>query len=110
MSFGRNTLSGIGALLSVCILPARVEAARYVVEIRNMSFGAAPQHLKVGDIIQWRNLDMFRHTATARTGNFDFDLPPGAQAEAALKKAGTVNVFCRYHPTMTLRLTVEKDH
>jgi plastocyanin len=98
----------IGVLLLAGLLPLPAEAARYVVEMRNMKFGPAPAHLKAGDTIVWVNKDMFRHTATAWMGPFDLDLAPGAQGEAVLKKPGVWNVFCRYHPSMTLRLTVEK--
>ncbi len=98
----------LGALLLAVALPANAEAARTVVEIKNMAYGPAPAHLSVGDTIEWKNSDMFRHTATARTGAFDFDLPPGAHAEVTLKKAGILNIYCRYHPTMTMRLTIAK--
>ena len=68
----------------------------------------APNTLKVGDTILWRNVDMFRHTATAKPG-FDLDLAPGAQGEVTLKNPGTLTVICRYHPNMTMRLAVEKE-
>ena len=99
---------GIGALLLAGLLPHPAEAARYVIEIRNMAFGAAPEHLKVGDTIHWENKDIFRHTATARAGSFDLDLPPGKDGDMTLEKPGVLNVFCRYHPNMTLKLIVEK--
>lgn len=105
----RRRLFGIGALLLAGLLPLPAGAARYVVEIRNMKFGPAPAHLKVGDTILWVNKDMFRHTATAKAAPFDLDLAPGAQGEAVLKKPGVFDVVCRYHPNMTLRLTVGKE-
>ena len=98
----------MGALLLVWVFPHPAEAARYVIEIRNMSFGKPPPSLKVGDTIEWKNADMFRHAAAARLGKFDLDLAPGAQGEVTLQKPGVLNVFCRYHPNMTLRLVVEK--
>jgi len=104
-----RTRQVVGALLLVWANPHPAEAARYVIEINNMAFGPAPQHLKVGDIITWRNSDMFRHTATAQPG-FDLDLAPGAQGEVTLKNAGVLKVICRYHPNMTVRLAVEKEH
>jgi plastocyanin len=98
----------MGALLLVWATPHPAEAARYVVEIKNMAFGPVPRHLKVGDTILWRNIDMFRHTATAKPG-FDLDLASGEQGEVMLKNPGILNVICRYHPNMTVRLTVEKE-
>ncbi|HVY84986.1 MAG TPA: hypothetical protein VG943_07625 [Caulobacterales bacterium] len=73
----------------------------------NMKFGPAPQSARVGDAIEWRNDDMFRHTATV-AGLFDVDLKPGARAKVTLKKAGAFKVYCRYHPTMTLTLRIAK--
>lgn len=98
----------MGALLLVWALPRPAEAARYVVEIKNMSFGPPPPNLRVGDKVQWKNDDIFRHSATAKRGNFDLDLAPGAQGEVTLNKAGVLTVICRYHPNMTMRLVVEK--
>ena len=98
----------MGALLLVWATPHPAEAARYVLEIKNMAFGPVPQHLKLGDTILWQNKDMFRHTATAKP-DFDLDLAPGAEGEVTLKKSGVLNVICRYHPNMTVRLMVEKE-
>ena len=95
-------------LLLASALPAGAEAAHYVVEIKDMKFDAAPAHLKVGDTVQWKNSDIFQHTATARTKAFDVKLPPNASATVALKQAGAIVVYCRYHPTMTLVLNVAK--
>ena len=100
----------IGALFLVWATPHPAEAARYVIEIKDMAFGPVPRHLKVGDTIAWKNNDMFRHTATAKPGIFDLDLAPGAQGEVTLTKPGVLNVICRYHPNMTMRLAVEKEN
>jgi len=101
-----KTRLAVAMLLLALAVPADANAAHYVIEIKHMAFGPAPTHLKVGDTIEWKNLDIFRHSATARTGEFNVDLLPGAKAEVTLKKPGTINVFCRYHPTMKLRLDV----
>jgi plastocyanin len=60
----------------------------------------------VGDTLVWRNADILQHSATARNGAFDVDLPPGASGTVTLKSPGAIDVYCRYHPTMTIRLTV----
>jgi plastocyanin len=78
-----------------------------VVRIKDMTFGPAPATLKVGDTIRWQNDDILQHTATAKTGRFDLVLPPGKSATVTLQQAGKVTVFCRYHPGMTLQLTIE---
>ncbi|MBN9555195.1 MAG: amicyanin [Alphaproteobacteria bacterium] len=98
----------LGALFLAWSNPHPAEAARHVIEIRNMAFAAPPAGLKAGDTILWKNTDMFRHTATDRKGSFDLDLEPGAQGETRLRNSGPLEVFCRYHPNMVLHLMVGK--
>ena len=109
MTHKTRTRQVVGALLLVWATPHPAEAARYVIEIKDMAFSSAPQHLKVGATIVWRNNDMFRHTATAKPG-FDLNLAPGAEGQVTLKHPGILNVICRYHPNMTVQLSVEKEH
>jgi len=85
---------------------APVLADEYVVTIDQMEFGDVPAELKVGDVIIWRNNDMFRHTATDRDGSFDVDLPPKAEARLVLESAGSIEFYCRLHSGMVGTLTV----
>jgi plastocyanin len=80
----------------------------YTVTIRDMAFGPLPKTLKVGDAIEWVNADLFRHSATARDNSFDVELNPRGRARTALKKAGQISFYCRFHPGMTGRLSVAK--
>jgi plastocyanin len=89
------------------VLPAGANAAQYVITMSNMKFGPPPAHLHVGDTIVWKNGDIFRHTATVK-GAFDVDLPAGKSGTVTLKSAGVLDVTCRFHPTMKLRLAVAK--
>jgi plastocyanin len=70
-----------------------------------MAFGAAPAGLKVGQTLSFKNDDVFQHKATAK-GDFDLDLKPGQSGSVVLKHAGTIQVMCRYHPTMMLTVVV----
>ncbi|SCB58907.1 Plastocyanin [Rhizobium aethiopicum] len=81
-------------------------AAEYQLTITGMKFGPAPAELHVGDVIIWRNDDIFRHTATARNKSFDVDLPPKSQARMTVGRAGAVDFYCRFHPAMTGKLKV----
>jgi plastocyanin len=90
--------------LLASVLCAGASAASYVVEIKDMAFGPAPAHLSAGDIVFFENDDIFRHTATARNGDFDLTIAPGAQARTVIKEAGTIDVYCRLHPTMKMQL------
>jgi plastocyanin len=93
-----------GALaLASCGKPA---PATYTLTLANMAYGPAPDGLRVGDAIEWVNADIFQHSATARDGSFDVDLPPHAHARTVLTKPGQIDFYCRYHPGMSGRLAV----
>ncbi len=82
-------------------------AAEYQVAIAKMKFGPLPEALHVGDVIVWRNSDIFRHTATARDASFDVDLPPKSEKRMTVERAGAVDFYCRFHPMMKGKLNVQ---
>ena len=81
-------------------------AAEYTVVIGKMAFGPVPAELQPGDTIIWQNDDILRHTATARDGSFDIDLPAGASASMVVGEAGEVEFYCRFHPGMKGTLVI----
>ena len=93
---------------AIAAVPASAAPKVHTVTIRDMAFGALPTGLKVGDVIEWVNDDIFLHSATARDKSFDLDLKPKARVRMILKQAGTVAFYCRYHPGMTGKLAVGK--
>lgn len=74
--------------------------------IDKMKFGAVPPGVRVGDTIMWINKDLFRHSATARDGSFNVDLPAGKSGRIVVRRAGVVAFYCVYHPGMTATLKV----
>ena len=78
----------------------------WVVEMDNMNFGKFPDDARVGDTIIWVNKDMFRHTATARNGSFNVDLPPNSRGKTVIRAKGALAFYCKYHPAMTGTLKV----
>ncbi|UWU19047.1 amicyanin (plasmid) [Rhizobium sullae] len=83
-------------------------AAEYQITIANMGFGAPAGSLHVGDVIIWRNDDIFRHTATARDKSFDVDLPPKSERRITVRQRGVIDFYCRFHPAMVGRLDVQR--
>lgn len=76
--------------------------------MEDLVISPADMSAKVGDTIEWINKDVFAHTATAKkNGDFDVMLPPQKSATFVLKKAGTIDYYCRYHPNMKATLKVE---
>jgi plastocyanin len=95
----------IAAALSLGI-PVSAQAATIEISMENLVIAPAQATARVGDTIEWINKDIFAHTATARNGDFDVTLPPKKTGSLVLKKAGTVDYYCRFHPNMKATLTV----
>lgn len=79
---------------------------QHVITMSNMSFGKIPSNLKVGDTIVWVNADTVPHSITARDRSFDLRTGPKRRAQMTLKKAGTIPIYCIYHPAMRGSLKV----
>ena len=90
--------------------PAPKKPAPKVVQITidKATFGEAPAGVALGDTIEWVNTDIFDHTATARAGGWDVVIPAGKKARVVMKKAGTFEYYCKFHPNMVATLTVKK--
>ena len=101
----RQVLSlGLAAAALAACTPKAPKGQVHRIVIANMAFGAVPPALAVGDTIEWVNQDIFEHTATARDGAFDVDLKPHDRAHTKVRR--TSEVYCRFHPGMTLTLAV----
>ena len=83
-----------------------VHAATIQISMENLVISPAEAAAKVGDTIEWVNKDIFVHTATARNGDWDITMPPKKTVTSVLKKAGTIEYYCRFHPNMKATLTV----
>lgn len=101
----RWTLSIFAALTLGASVPA--DAATIQITMENLVISPAETSAKVGDTIELINKDVFAHTATARNGDFDVTMPPNKTMTLVLKKAGTVDYYCRFHPNMKATLVVE---
>lgn len=91
-------------LLAAACVPAR--AATIEVTMQNLEIAPAAVSAKVGDTVEWINKDVLLHSATARNGDFDVGLPPKKTGSVVLKKAGTIDYYCRYHPNMKATINV----
>jgi plastocyanin len=85
---------------------ASAQAATIQITMENLVIAPAEVSAEVGDTIEWINKDIFAHTATARNGDWDVTMPPKKTVSSILKKAGTVDYYCRFHPNMKATLTV----
>ncbi|QQO13363.1 cupredoxin domain-containing protein [Bradyrhizobium diazoefficiens] len=105
MKPGRLASVALAAIFASMAVPAH--AATIEITMENLVIAPAEVSAKVGDTINWINKDVFAHTATAKNGDFDVTLAPKKSASSVLKKAGTVEYYCRYHPNMKATLKIE---
>jgi len=94
----------LGALVAGTTISA--QAATIQISMENLEISPAEVSAKVGDTIEWVNKDVLAHTATAQNGDWDVMLPPKKSGTLVLKKAGTIDYYCRFHPNMKAKLTV----
>jgi plastocyanin len=94
-------VAGLVSGASISALAATVQ-----ISMDNLEISPAEVSAKVGDTVEWVNKDAFAHTATARNGDWDVVLPPKKSGSLVLKKAGTIDYYCRFHPNMKATLTV----
>jgi plastocyanin len=87
-------------------MPVSAGAATVQITMENLVISPAEASAKVGDTVEWINKDIFAHTATARNGDWDVTMPPKKTVTSALKKAGTVAYYCRFHPNMKATLVI----
>jgi plastocyanin len=95
-------------IFAALLLGASVSAQAATIQItmENLVISPAEASARVGDTIEWINKDVFAHTATARNGDWDVTMPPKKTVSSVLKKAGTIDYYCRFHPNMKATLTV----
>lgn len=100
---GRFVVVSAAAVWAMSFAPAQAETVRVV--IADLVYSPAEVRAKVGDTITWVNEDVLDHTATVK-GGFDVMIPAKKSASFIVKKAGTMDYYCRFHPNMTARIVV----
>src|SRR3954471_22127478 len=96
----------VATAFGVAAATARAETIR--IEVKSLAFLPAQVTAHVGDTIEWANADFIAHTATAKNRDWDVQLPANSKKTLVLKKAGSIEYFCRFHPNMTGTLTVQE--
>jgi plastocyanin len=98
----------LGAIVGTALLFAvtGANAATINVTIKGHKFSPAAVTAHVGDKIVWTNEDASPHTSTATSKDWDLSVPPGKSASLMVAKAGAFDYFCKIHPSMKGKLTV----
>jgi plastocyanin len=97
------------AIAAVALLAATASAsaATIKVTIKGFKFSPAAVTAHVGDTIEWTNDDPMAHTSTAKSGEWDLPVAMGKSASVVLKNKGAFDYFCKIHPSMTGKVTVD---
>jgi plastocyanin len=92
-----------------------VHAADYVVEQKGKAFTyknakASTLKIKVGDVVEFKNMDPFFHNVFSLSDPKLFDLgsyPQGQSKSVTFDKPGLVEVECAIHPEMKVNVEVK---
>lgn len=85
-----------------------VNAASFIIEQKDKTFSQSTLKVKVGDKIEFKNMDPYNHNIFSLSDIQLFDLgsyPKGESRTVTFEKPGAVDVECAIHPAM--KLTVE---
>lgn len=105
----------LALLLSACAPmitpqpPVTNPPAQGRVEVALKDFEFSPNTLQVtpGTTVVFKNLGQVSHTVTDSAGRFDSgNLDPGGRFSYTFQTPGSYQIYCRYHPYMTLSLQV----
>lgn len=102
----------LGALLgAILLLPAQRLGAgtgrRHRVEIGTFRFSPQRLTIRPSDTVEWINLDIAPHTATATDGGWDTGgLNRDETGEQRFEAPGRQSYLCAYHPQMKGEIVV----
>jgi plastocyanin len=88
------------------LISVSAQAATIQVTIDKLVFVPAEVTAKVGDTVEWINKDILAHTASATNGDWNVTIAPKQTSRLVVKKPGTADYFCKYHPNMKGRVVV----
>lgn len=95
----------------VFVLLNGLSAKEYTIEQKDKKFSMNDLTIKVGDIVHFRNNDPFFHNVYSLSPLKIFDLgsyPKGQSKAVTFDKSGEVEVNCAIHPSMKIKIKVEK--
>lgn len=100
----------LGAAGLAMLAPAAIASSRHHrVTIQRFRFEPASLTIRPGDTVEWVNLDIAPHTATAK-GERPWDtgrLRRNDTAKLVFPEAGRWSYICAYHPQMRAEIIVE---
>ena len=94
------------------MLPALLGQASQIITVvqSGRAFSLREVRLQRGDVLRFRNEDVFLHQLYVDSPSFSFmsdEQEPGKSIDVPFTQTGTFTVLCEIHPKMLLRVTVE---
>jgi len=87
--------------------PDSKKPAIVTITIDQATFSPGETTVHVGDTIQFVNKDAFDHTSTGTHEEWRVVMPAGKSGKVVMKKAGSFDYYCEFHPNMTGHVTVK---
>ena len=103
---GRYLFVFVVMIWGINSVPAHAETIQVMID--KLVFLPANIKAKVGDTMEWVTKDIFAHTATVR-GDWDVMIAASKSARLVLKKTGTFDYYCRFHPNMKGQIIVTTE-
>jgi plastocyanin len=96
----------VAILAGIASVPACSETIQITID--KLEFSPKEIKAKVGDTVEWINKDFLAHTATVR-GDWDVLISANKSADLILRRTGTVEYYCRFHPNMKGRISITPE-
>jgi plastocyanin len=97
-------------VVSACVVGATAAlAAQHVVNQVDKQFAMAELTVKVGESVEFKNVDKVAHNVMSRSKGNTFNLgsqKPGDTSSHTFETAGKVKVRCAIHPKMKMTINV----
>ena len=88
--------------------PEPVTPLQIEVIIQGSTFIPDTQNIPAGALVLWYNDDSVDHTVTARDNSFDSGrISPNETFEYTFEQPGTLEYYCKIHPSIVGKITIE---
>jgi len=105
----KNLLKTSALILGTALLATSLQAAEFTVGQQDKKFTEKHLTVKVGDVVNFKNLDPFSHNVYSLSDAKSFDLgsyPKGDQRSVTFDKPGKIEVGCAIHLDMAMEIDV----
>ena len=106
-----NLVTSVPTVAALFVLATTAGAADFEVGQKDKTFTHDSLSIQIGQSVSFKNEDDFFHNIFSLSDAATFDLgsfPQGEHREVTFDTAGTVEVECAIHPSMTMTIDVNE--